>query len=165
MRKPLHALVLLMLCLPAFAQTHHEEDEIRNLRSESNRALVKGDVSAFSSSLTDDFVIVRGNGNFSTREAYLAAFSDDFKDPHSVRYERTIDNIELSKAGPLAAEHGHWVGHLPNGQDAYAGTYLAMWRHTAAGWKIRSELFILLSCGDPAFCAAYQRQDKPAQNK
>ena len=165
MRYTLLALLLVSLSLPAVAQTHQDEHEIRNLRSESNRALVKGDVSAFSSSLTDDFVIVRGNGTFSTREAYLAAFSDAAKDPHSVRYERTIDNIELSKAGPLAAEHGHWVGHLPNGQNAYGGTYLAMWRHTAAGWKIRSELFVLLSCGDPAFCSAYQQQNDPPIKK
>jgi ketosteroid isomerase-like protein len=165
MRKALYALVLLMLYLRAFAQTHHEEDEIRNLRTESNRAIVKGDISAFAASLTNDFVMVRGNGAFSTRETYLADFSNAFKDPHSVRYERTIDSIDLSQAGPLAAEHGHWVGHLPNNQNAYGGTYLAMWRHTETGWKIRSELFILLSCGDPAFCSAYQQQNKSAINK
>jgi ketosteroid isomerase-like protein len=165
MRKALHTLVLLTICLPALAQTHHEEDEIRNLRSKSNRAIVKGDISAFSASLTDDFVIVRGNGAFSTRETYLTDFSNALKNPDSVRYERTIDTIELSKAGPLAAEHGHWVGHLPNGQEAYGGTYLAMWRHTDAGWKIRSELFVVLSCGDPAFCAAYQQQNNPPAKK
>ena len=164
MRKALYALILL-LSLPTLAQTTQEENKIRNLRSDSNRAIVKGDISAFSASLTDDFVMVRGNGIFSTREAYIAAFTDDFKDSHSVRYERTIDSIDLSQAGPLAAEHGHWVGHLPNGQNAYGGTYLAMWRHTPAGWKIRSELFVLLSCGDPAFCSAYQQQNKPTANK
>ena len=72
--------------------------------------------------------MVRGSGIFSNRETYIAAFAQDFKDPKSIRYHRIIDTIEISKAAPLAAEHGHWIGHASDGRPAYGGTYLAMWR-------------------------------------
>jgi ketosteroid isomerase-like protein len=155
MKKLLTVLFIMSFSLATQSQVHRDEDEIRRLRGESNQAIVEGKIAAFSASLADDFVIVRGNGVFASREAYIAAFTHDFKDPSALRYERVIDKIELSTAAPLAAEHGHWLGHTSNGHPAYGGTYLAMWRHTATGWKIRSELFILLSCSDARLCAAY----------
>lgn len=144
----------------AFAQTNPDEAEIRHVRAASNEAIAKSDLAGFASSLTDDFVMVRGNGVFASRTEYVKAFEEDFHTPGSVRYERIIDSVELSKAGPLAAEHGHWVGRLPNGHAAYGGTYLAMWRHTDGGWKIRSELFVWLTCEDAAVCSAYQNTSK-----
>ena len=102
--------------------------------------------------------MVRGSGAFvPSRQAYIDQFEADFKDPKSVRYERIPDKIELSSVSPLAAEHGHWQGTLPNGNKAYSGTYLAMWRQIDGKWKIRSELFVVLHCEDDAACAAYRK--------
>ena len=90
--------------------------------------------------------MVRGNGTaIPTRQGYIDAFQKDFADPNAVTYERVPDRIELSTAAPLAAEHGHWIGRRKDGAPAYQGTYLAMWRSTPSGWKLRSELFILLA--------------------
>jgi ketosteroid isomerase-like protein len=155
--KKLAGAILLFVSLTGFAQTHSEEAEIRRLRVDSNSAIAKGDIAAFSSSLSDDFVMVRGSGVFSTRAAYIEAFAADFKNPEAVRYERFTESVEISSAAPLAAEHGHWVGRLPDGRTAYGGTYLAMWRHSTGGWKLRSELFVLLSCDDPEICSAYRK--------
>jgi ketosteroid isomerase-like protein len=140
---------------PCLGQQNGAEMQIRELRAASNQAIVRGDIAAFSSTLAENFVMVRGSGAFSDRAQYVAAFERDFTDPHSVRYERVIDRVDISRAAPLAAEHGHWIGHMPGGKPANAGTYLAMWRHTDAGWKIRSELYVMLSCDDAAFCTAY----------
>lgn len=76
----------------------------------------------------------------------------------SVRYERIVDSIDLSSSVPLAAEHGHWIGRLPDGKVFFTGTYMAMWRHTNLGWKLRSELFVSLTCADPASCDAYRKR-------
>ncbi|MBB6145961.1 ketosteroid isomerase-like protein [Silvibacterium bohemicum] len=157
MMKKLAGAILLFVSVTGFAQTHSEEAEIRTLRVDSNSAIAKGDITAFASSLSDDFVMVRGSGAFSTRAAYIEAFAADFKNPTAVRYERFTDSVEISSAAPLAAEHGHWIGKFSDGRAAYGGTYLAMWRHSTGGWKIRSELFVLLSCDDPAVCDAYRK--------
>lgn len=153
--------LLLALLTPglAFAGAADEE-QIRGIRAQSNQAIVTSDIAAFSASLADDFVMVRGSGLFSTREQYIESFREDFRDGRSVRYERIVDRVDISKAAPLAAEHGHWVGRLPGGKAASTGTYLAMWRSTSAGWKIRSELFVMMTCDDTAFCAAYKAKAK-----
>ena len=132
--------------------------EIRAAREASNRALATKDIKAFAESLAPDFVMIRGNGILvPSRQAYIDLISGDFKNPNATRYERIPGKIELSSAAPLAAEHGHWTGTLPNGKRAYGGAYLAMWRQTETGWKIRSELFVVLTCDDEATCAGYRK--------
>jgi ketosteroid isomerase-like protein len=131
-----------------FAGTSIDEAAIRAIRVASNHAIQQGNVEAFAASLTADFVMVRGSSTFASRDGYIEAFARDFKDPGAIRYERVTDKVELSQAAPLAAEHG--------GSEAYGGTYLAMWRRTDTGWKIRSELFVVLTCADAAACSAYR---------
>lgn len=151
--------VAVVFCLLATLQVAKAQNaqaaEIKAARERSNRAIAARDLETFSESLTDDFVMVRGSGAFvQSRDAYIALFRQDFADPTSTVYQRICDKIEISNAAPLAAEHGHWVGKV-KGKSAYSGTYLAMWRHTAAGWKIRSELFVVLTCGDAEICKDY----------
>jgi ketosteroid isomerase-like protein len=135
-----------------------QQELIRDLRHESNQAIVAGDARSFAASLDDDFVVVTGNGSLLSREAYIAAFAKDFEDPHSVRFERTADSIEISDSVPLAAEHGHWAGRISGGPVLFSGTYLAMWRRTERGWKLRSELFVALACKDAAAGESYRRR-------
>lgn len=140
------------------AQAAHDEESIRSIRSASNKAIVGGDIAGFAASLESGFVVVTGNGSFLSREAYIAAFAKDFEDPQSVRFERIADSIEISTSVPLAAEHGHWVGRLPGGTVIFRGTYLAMWRRSESGWKLRSELFVSLACSDPDGCETYRKK-------
>lgn len=150
----------LLACIAlAAAQTPADPvSQIRAARQRSNRALAMHDSKAFGESLAADFVLVRGNGVFMpSRQAWIDAVEADFKNPSAVRYERIPDKIEISSVSPIAAEHGHWTATLPNGKKAYTGTYLAMWRREEIGWQIRSELFVLLACGDEATCAGYRK--------
>jgi ketosteroid isomerase-like protein len=123
--------------------------EIRALRDASNLAIAARDLPAIASALADDFVVIIGDGTLLTRATYLEAFAHTFAQPVPLRYERIADTIHLSASLPLAAEHGHWVGiqpgSLPDGTVLFTGTYMAMWRHSAAGWKLRSELFVTLT--------------------
>jgi ketosteroid isomerase-like protein len=153
------AIVLLavasVLCV---AQAAHDEESIRSMRGASNKAIAASDIAGFAASLEPGFVVVTGNGSLLTREAYLAAFAKDFEDPHSVRFERIADSIEISSSVPLAAEHGHWVGHVSGGPAIFRGTYLAMWRRSESGWKLRSELFVSLACSDAEACESYRKR-------
>lgn len=147
-------IVLVFALLAATA----DEQQIRAIRQRSNQAFAAGDFKTFAESLAADFVIVRGNGTTPpSRQAYLEQAEASARLPGAIRYQRITDKIEVSNAAPLAAEHGHWVATLPNGKRAYGGTYLAMWRKQDNAWKIRSELFVLLTCEDAAACASYRK--------
>jgi ketosteroid isomerase-like protein len=162
--KILVSCVLLTCCGTAFSQAD-PQIEIRSIRQKSNRAIVQRNVNEFAESLSNDFVMVRGSGVFvSSKQEYLDLFKRDFADPKSIRYERTPEKIEISSAAPLAAEHGRWVGLNVDGTVAYRGSYLAMWRHEQRGWKIRSELFVLLSCGAGEACRSYAAKTNAAQH-
>jgi ketosteroid isomerase-like protein len=155
------AFVLCAISLPCVAQPSHDEERIRDLRAASNSAIGARNKEKFAASLAPDFVVVTGNGSFLSREAYIAAFAKDFEDPRSVRFERSADSIELSSSLPLAAEHGHWIGRIPDGPVLFSGTYLAMWRKSPSGWQLRSELFVSLACANAQACETYQRRYAP----
>ena len=148
---------LACIALAAAQAPRDPVSQIRAARERSNRGLAMHDTKTFGESLAADFVVVRGNGVFMARQAWLNAVEADFKNPSAVRYERIPDKIEMSSVSPIAAEHGHWTATLPNGKVAYTGTYLAMWRPGETGWQIRSELFVLLVCEDEATCAGYRK--------
>jgi ketosteroid isomerase-like protein len=153
------ACAVLTLTMVAGAAGADKSDEaaIRAARAHSNRAIAERKIEDFARTLSADFVMVRGSGAFvATKQAYVDLFRDDFANPKSISYTRTPDRIEVSSAAPLAAEHGRWVGLNPDRSVAYRGTYLAMWRRTDAGaWEIRSELFVVLSCGVGDACRSY----------
>jgi len=147
-----------VFCLAAYSQTDSAESEIRATRQASNNAIKRHDPKAFGASLDTDFSMIRGNGVFvPSRQDYIDQFAHDFADPKAILYERIPEKVEISRAAPLAAEHGHWIGTHADGKRAYGGTYLAMWRKTAAGWKIRSELFVVLVCADGPACDGYRK--------
>jgi Domain of unknown function (DUF4440) len=157
----LKAVLPSVVCLAygsAAAQQDPDQALIRNIRSTSNHAIAAGDAVGFSASLDKDFMVVTGNGSLLSREAYIAAFAKDFEDPHSVRFERIVDSIDISDSVPLAAEHGHWTGRVAGGPVLFSGTYLAMWRKTAGDWKLRSELFVALACTSEDACESYRNR-------
>jgi ketosteroid isomerase-like protein len=120
------------------------EREIRALRAASNRGIAERDVAAVAATLAEDFVVVIGDGTLLTRAGYLEAFAHTFAQPVPLRYERMAEAVELSASLPLAAERGRWVGILPDGTVLFTGTYMAMWRRTGEGWRLRSEMFVTL---------------------
>jgi ketosteroid isomerase-like protein len=154
----LTVLFFTVCCFAVHSQPNSAEAEIRAARQASNQAIQRHDIKAFAASLDTDFSMIRGNGVLvPSRQAYIDQFAHDFADPKEIRYERVSDKVEISSAAPLAAEHGHWIGTHADGSRAYGGTYLAMWRKTEAGWKIRSELFVVLVCDDGPACAGYRK--------
>ncbi len=124
-----------------------DEANILAARAHSNRSIVRRNLLGVGDSLAENFVAVIGDGSFiPSRAAYLKLFQKDFNAPKtSLRYERIPNTVQLSTTHPIAAEHGHWIGTDADGNTVYTGTYMAMWQHTADGWKIRSELYVNLA--------------------
>lgn len=148
----------LLIAMAGMGQKRPPEYEVRAERAKSNQAIVAKDIKTFGETLADDFTATRGNGGaVASRQAYIESFTAMFQDPKAVRYERVTEKVEMSSAAPLAAEQGRWMATLPGGRKAYGGTYLAMWRKGAAGWKLRSELFVVLRCDDAAACKDYTK--------
>jgi hypothetical protein len=149
MRQLLTAALLIFLTplMPAQSTTKSPDDLIRAARLRSNRGIAERNLNIVAESLDKDFVAVTGNSGFvPSRDAYLALWKADFADPATaLRYDRVTDSIDISTSAPLAAEHGHWIGYHPDNTVAYTGTYLAMWRRSPSGWKLRSELFVTLT--------------------
>ncbi|MBD2701503.1 nuclear transport factor 2 family protein [Spirosoma sp. BT702] len=128
---------------------------IRALRLQSNQAIEGRNLQKFGETMLPDIQVTRGSGSHvSGRDSVLASVAPQFKDPNFLGYVRTTERIDISTSAPLAAEHGHWVGRFrkPDGIQTITGTYLSMWRKTDTGWKIRSELFISLSCTGSEDC-------------
>jgi ketosteroid isomerase-like protein len=128
---------------------HSAEHEaaIRSARAHSNRSIVRRNLLGVGASLDKDFVVILGDGTFvPTREQYLKLFKQVFDAPKtSLSYERIPDVVNISDSEPLAAELGHWIATDYAGNTTHTGTYMAMWRHTADGWKLRSETFVTLT--------------------
>ena len=131
--------------------------DIRDVRARSNKAIAAHDLETVIATMTPDIVVTAGDGAvFVGRDNVRARVARTFADATFIDYLRTPDSITVSTARPtLAAEHGHWMGryHTTNGIEDIGGVYLAMWRRTNEGWRIRSELFVSLTCHGPRMCA------------
>ncbi|GAB4014821.1 hypothetical protein GCM10028808_38460 [Spirosoma migulaei] len=128
---------------------------IRSLRAQSNQAIQARDLTGFGQTMLPDIEVTRGSGSHVTsRDSVLASVAVQFNDPNFRGYVRDTESIKISSTAPLAAEQGHWTGRFqrPDGVQTITGVYLAMWRKTGAGWKIRSELFVSLTCTGSAAC-------------
>ena len=132
------------------------EEEIRALRKSSNAAMAAHNVRGVVDMMVADVAVIGGNGGIlSGRDASDSSFTRQFADTKFITYVRTPNRIDMSATRPLAAEAGDWVGRSiqADGPRESRGTYLAMWTHTDAGWRIRSELFVTLTCTGSATCA------------
>ena len=143
----LAALALAICCTTAWAKD--DAEEIQSIRMQSNEAIARHDVDTLQSYLDDDFVITISTGAIErSRDEHGRSFAAHFDEYPDVVYVRTPSEITLSKAYPLAIEHGTWVGSrtTENGKLENGGQYTAAWRKTDGVWRIYSELFVGLYC-------------------
>ena len=145
---------LLLGSLPALA-TSPAEDAIRAVRAASNQAIAARDVEALQATWLPDLHVTASSGKVvqSGREM-AASFSQAFADADFITYVREPDLVQLSVGKGYAAERGRWTGRWKEGDKEMLirGTYLAQWHKIAAGWRIRSELFVALSCDGSRKC-------------
>jgi ketosteroid isomerase-like protein len=126
-----------------------DAEAIHTIRMKSNDAIARHDVDTLQSFLHEDFVITISTGAIErSRDEHGRSFALHFEQYPDVVYIRTPSEITLSKAYPLAIEHGTWVGFRTdeNGKLENGGQYTAAWRKTDGVWRIYSELFVGLYC-------------------
>lgn len=124
-------------------------DDVRSLRQQSNAAIARHDAEAVVSFLDSDYQITVGSGGvFHGRAAELEGWRAEFARAADLVYVRTPESVEVSTSGDRAAEIGVWKGSwtTPNGPHRLRGRYAAHWVNVGGSWKIRSELFVTLSC-------------------
>ena len=144
------ALLCLVVSPPILGQS--AADEIRSLRSQSNAAIARHDVKGIVDLLDVEYQITTGSGTLSQgRSAESEAWATEFARAANLVYVRTSASIEVSTSAGRAAETGTWTGSwsTSSGLQRVGGRYAAYWRLVDGKWRIRSELFVTLSCAGP----------------
>ncbi|MBC8155591.1 MAG: nuclear transport factor 2 family protein [Bacteroidetes bacterium] len=147
-------LLLVLLSRQTYGQTP-DAALIRAERVKSNQAILSRDLPTLTGTMLPEMQVTAGSGrHIAGRDSVRALFASTFADREFLDYVRTTDSVQVSTLNPLAAEHGYWVGRWqrPDGIQIVRGTYLAMWHRTETGWKLRSELFVSLSCAGSKTC-------------
>ena len=145
------ALLCLVVSPPILGQS--AADEIRSLRSQSNAAIARHDVKGIVDLLDVEYQITTGSGTLSQgRSAESEAWATEFARAANLVYVRTSASIEVSTSAGRAAETGTWTGSwsTSSGLQRVGGRYAAYWRLVDGKWRIRSELFVTLSCAGAA---------------
>ena len=145
----LSVLAILIAGAPVFGQTTPEE-RIRSLREQFNAAIARHDAEAVASFLDARYHITVGSGDLNWG-GRAEEWAEVFTSTDDVIYVRTPESVDVSSSGDRAAEIGSWVGSwtTPGGPQQVGGRYAAHWQRMDGGWKIRSELFVTLSCEGP----------------
>ena len=131
-------------------QSAHSATElaIRGRRAAFNRAIADGDVAAISPILGRDVVLVTGSDSavISGRNAQLKVWRREFASPARVIYARVPVSVTVSRAEPIALEHGAWRGiEAATGRAIASGDYSAKWREVLGEWVIEAELYVTLA--------------------
>jgi ketosteroid isomerase-like protein len=117
---------------------------IRARRKLTNRLIAAHDAERLRPHLTDDVVLIVGDGALiQGADAVVAAFAGQFADPAFLAYVRTTDTVELATGGARAAETGRWVGSWTGGIEM-SGVYMAAWRESRGQWLLERELYVTL---------------------
>ena len=117
---------------------------IRAKRKLTNRLIATHDASRLRPHLTEDAVLIVGDGAvIQGREAIVAAFDNQFSDPSFVSYVRTTEAVEVASDNRRAAERGRWVGAWTGGIEV-SGVYTAAWREIRGQWLLERELYVNL---------------------
>ncbi len=126
-----------------------EEKEIRNIRALSNQAILSRDIEALRNTWVKDLHVTLSSGDVvSSSDEMGKLFTKAFSDPDFFTYRRTPVEINMSSIKKYAAEQGKWLGRWENGSSEISieGIYMAQWHKVDKGWRIRSELYVALSC-------------------
>lgn len=117
---------------------------IRAKRKLTNRLIAAHDAARLRPHLTDDIVLIVGDGGLiQGADAVIAAFAGQFADMAFVTYVRSTETVELAADGHRAAESGRWVGSWKDGIEV-SGVYLAAWRESHGQWRLERELYVTL---------------------
>jgi ketosteroid isomerase-like protein len=118
---------------------------IRAKRKLTNRLIAAHDALRLRPHLTDDMVLIAGDGTpIQGADAVVAAFAAQFADSGFIDYLRTTEQVEVAADGARAAETGRWTGTWKGGVEM-RGVYMAAWRENRGQWLLERELYVTLA--------------------
>jgi len=123
------------------------EHTILETRKLSNIAIKEHQIEKIVKHLTEDIVIMSGNGTLIHGKDSLTTYLNNiFINNEDLYFVRDPKNIEINKNAGLAWETGNWkaIRSKTVNWNEIGGNYSAMWREIDGIWKIRSQLFVTL---------------------
>ncbi|HVA33076.1 MAG TPA: DUF4440 domain-containing protein [Candidatus Baltobacteraceae bacterium] len=139
-------MAVLLLCCAAGAAPP-DVAQIRALRLENNRAILRRDVATLRKPWKANIRLLESDGSTWSGADQLARSyaSVEFKDPNFVEYVRIPANIAIAADGLHAAERGNWTAITKPPERVRSGTYFASWEKTSGTWKIVYEAYVALN--------------------
>jgi hypothetical protein len=138
------------VAVSAFPDSESAEDEILQIRAESNEAIRKHDADGVVAAFDQTYQITTGSGTLfhDSPEKEKELWTEIFARFPDVVYVRTPSRIDVSTYLPRAAESGTWVGNWTGetGSIEVGGSYSASWIKVDGRWKIQAEMFVTLYC-------------------
>ncbi|MBX2814654.1 MAG: nuclear transport factor 2 family protein [Saprospiraceae bacterium] len=131
-----------MISCDVEGQSH--EDQIRDIREASNRALKDYDHAKVLGYLTEDVLVTTGAGTLIAGKDALRKYIAS--SANKMYWVRSTEELIVHEDRSLAWESGTWNGYDPaHGKEpVVGGKYSAMWKETEGEWKISSQLFVTL---------------------
>lgn len=127
-------------------------------RQQWNAALIAGDTAALARLVEDSAAHVSPQFTHIGRAAFLAQFVRAMVTRPSFRLVYTTDRATPCERPNCntATESGTWSETwLEEGEPTtVSGTYYAIWRRDAAGWRIRTEVFATARCRGRRYCGS-----------
>ena len=153
------ALYLILISTQLFTNNvsaqQSDKDAIRSVRSISNQAIKERDIDALKNTWLANLHVTASSGTvIQSGDQMATLFNNTFSDANFITYIRTPIEINISPGNTYAAESGNWISrrNSDSGEMMIEGTYLAQWHKVETGWRIRSEVFIALSCEGSKEC-------------
>ena len=97
--------------------------------------IASGDMSAFTDFYADDAWVLAPNAPASKGKATIKAAWQKWSDDGALK-GLTWWATRTERIGHTGVEYGEWVVKDADGKALDQGNYLAVWKHTADGWKI-----------------------------
>ena len=124
-----------------------DENAIRQQRKRTNKLIADHEPERLRPFFLAGVTVIAGDGSVvSGMEELIRRFTEFFKDPTFITFERKAETVILDKGAARASERGDWVAswHGPSGIMTGGGQYQAAWRKVGGQWLIESEQFITL---------------------
>lgn len=132
-----------------------DEQQIRDGRARSNRAIAVHDLAGIAREWAADIHVVSStSAQTAGRDANRERMASQFKNRPDTVYVRTPAAIDVYAPWAVASERGEWTGKWtePDGKLEIGGTYQAQWRKIDGQWLIQAELFVPTRCAGAAYC-------------
>jgi ketosteroid isomerase-like protein len=138
------AAIAMIMATPAAADA---VADITAARAAYNAAITARDVAGVRAALGDGYVGIAGTNGEAIigADAMAEYFARAFRMPGFLGFVRTPAEVRVANPPQRAMERGHWRGGTV--AAPVHGEYLAVWVHSDAGWKLRSESFVTLGSG------------------